>query len=87
MASKTCCTCVSQATADGNLSLTITFSLGTNLDTGAGARFRTELPSPHETAAGRAADRCYRTQELARHADGDPFSSPDESRDQLYISN
>ncbi|MEO5374456.1 MAG: efflux RND transporter permease subunit [Alphaproteobacteria bacterium] len=77
----------SQATGDGSLRLTITFTLGTNLDTAqvlvqnrvaiAEARLPEEVRRIGVTVAKNSPDML-----MVIH-----LSSPDESRDQLYISN
>jgi len=78
---------VSQATGDGNLQLTVTFALGTNLDIAqvlvqnrvavAEARLPEEVRRLGITTAKNSPDML-----MVIH-----LSSPDESRDQLYISN
>ncbi|MBI3708861.1 MAG: multidrug efflux RND transporter permease subunit [Proteobacteria bacterium] len=77
----------SQATSDGNLSITVTFKLGTNLDTAqvlvqnrvaiATPRLPNEVQRRGITVAKNSPDML-----MVIH-----LSSPDESRDQLYISN
>ncbi|MBF0324575.1 MAG: efflux RND transporter permease subunit [Alphaproteobacteria bacterium] len=77
----------SQATGDGNLRLTITFALGTNLDTAqvlvqnrvaiAQARLPDEVKRIGVTVAKNSPDML-----MVIH-----ISSPDESRDQIYLSN
>ncbi len=78
---------VSQATADGNLSLTITFSLGTNLDTA-----QVLVQNRVAIATPKLPQDVQRIGVTVRKNSPDMLmvihlSSPDESRDQLYISN
>jgi len=78
---------VSQATADGNLSLTITFSLGTNLDTA-----QVLVQNRVAIATPKLPQDVQRIGVTVRKNSPDMLmvihlSSPDDSRDQLYISN
>jgi hydrophobe/amphiphile efflux-1 (HAE1) family protein len=77
----------SQATADGNLSLTITFALGTNLDTA-----QVLVQNRVAVAEPRLPEDVRRIGVTVRKNSPDMLmvihlSSPDGSRDQLYISN
>src|SRR5713101_2491765 len=62
----------SQATADGNLQLTVTFALGIKSRYRAGAGPEPCRDRPAATPRGGAAARRHREEELARPADGDP---------------
>src|SRR6266702_481026 len=78
---------VSQATADGNLSLTITFSLGTNLDTA-----QVLVQNRVAIATPKLPQDVQRIGVTVRKNSHDMLmvthlSSPDESRDKRYISN
>ncbi len=77
----------SQATGDGRLSITVTFKLGTNLDT---AQVLTQ--NRVAIAQPRLPDAVQRLGVTVKKASPDlmmlvSLSSPDRSRDQLYISN
>ena len=77
----------SQATGDGHLTLTVTFKLGTNLDT---AQVLTQ--NRVAIAQPRLPDAVQRLGVVVKKASPDlmmviALSSPDGSRDQLYISN
>jgi multidrug efflux pump subunit AcrB len=78
---------VSQATADGNLQITVSFSLGTNLDTA-----QVLVQNRLAIAQPRLPDEVQRIGVTVRKNSPDllmviHLSSPDGSRDQLYISN
>jgi HAE1 family hydrophobic/amphiphilic exporter-1 len=78
---------VSQATGDGNLQLTITFSLGTNLDTA-----QVLVQNRVAQAQPRLPDEVNRIGVTVNKNSPDlmmviHLSSPDGSRDQLYLSN
>src|ERR1700731_2492314 len=78
---------VSQATADGNLQITVSFSLGTNLDTA-----QVLVQNRLAIAQPRLPDEVQRIGVTVRKNSPDMLmvihlSSPDGSRDQLYISN
>jgi hydrophobe/amphiphile efflux-1 (HAE1) family protein len=78
---------VSQATADGNLSLTITFALGTNLDTA-----QVLVQNRVAIATPKLPSDVQRIGVTVRKNSPDMLmvihlSSPDDSRDQLYMSN
>jgi hydrophobe/amphiphile efflux-1 (HAE1) family protein len=78
---------VSQATADGNLSLTITFALGTDLDTAQVlVQNRVAIATPKlpqdVQRIGVTVQKNSPDMLMVVH-----LSSPDDSRDQLYISN
>jgi multidrug efflux pump subunit AcrB len=78
---------VSQATADGNLSLTITFALGTDLDTAQVlVQNRVAIATPKlpqdVQRIGVTVQKNSPDMLMVIH-----LSSPDNSRDQLYISN
>src|SRR5882672_1787786 len=77
----------SQATADGNLSLTITFALGTNLDTA-----QVLVQNRVSIAQPQLPEEVQRLGVTVKKNSPDllmviHLSSPDRSRDQLYISN
>ena len=77
----------SQATGDGMLSITVTFALGTDLDTRAGAG-----AEPRGRGRARLPEEVRRLGITVRKNSPDlmmviHLSSPDQSRDQLYISN
>src|SRR3954454_10899317 len=77
----------SQATADGQLALTITFALGTNLDTA-----QVLVQNRVAVAQPRLPEQVQRIGVTVKKNSPDMLmvihlSSPDESRDQLYISN
>jgi HAE1 family hydrophobic/amphiphilic exporter-1 len=77
----------SQATADGNLALTITFALGTNLDTA-----QVLVQNRVSIAQPQLPDEVQRLGVTVKKNSPDllmviHLSSPDRSRDQLYISN
>src|SRR5579883_1769823 len=78
---------VSQATGDGNLQLTITFALGTNLDTA-----QVLVQNRVAIAQSRLPEEVQRLGVTVKKNSPDMLmvihlSSPDNSRDQLYISN
>jgi multidrug efflux pump len=78
---------VSQATADGNLQLTVTFALGTNLDIA-----QVLVQNRVAVAEPRLPEEVRRIGVTVRKNSPDlmmviHLSSPDASRDQLYISN
>ena len=78
---------VSQATADGSLSITVTFALGTNLDTA-----QVLVQNRVQVAEPRLPEDVRRLGVTVRKNSPDflmvvHLSSPDQSRDQLYISN
>jgi HAE1 family hydrophobic/amphiphilic exporter-1 len=78
---------VSQATGDGNLSVTVTFSLGTNLDIA-----QVLVQNRVAIAQPRLPDTVQRLGVTIKKNSPDlmmvvNISSPDQSRDQLYISN
>jgi multidrug efflux pump len=78
---------VSQATADGNLQITVSFSLGTNLDTA-----QVLVQNRLAIAQPRLPDEVQRIGITVRKNSPDlmmviHLSSPDGSRDQLYMSN
>ena len=78
---------VSQATSDGNLQLTVTFALGTNLDTA-----QVLVHNRLAVAQPRLPDEVQRLGVTVRKNSPDLMMvihlySPDSSRDQLYISN
>ena len=78
---------VSQATADGNLQITVSFALGTNLDTA-----QVLVQNRLAVAQPRLPDEVNRLGVTVRKNSPDllmviHLSSPDGSRDQLYMSN
>jgi hydrophobe/amphiphile efflux-1 (HAE1) family protein len=78
---------VSQATGDGNLTITVTFRLGTNLDTA-----QVLVQNRVAIAQPRLPDTVQRLGVTVKKNSPDlmmvvHLSSPDQSRDQLYISN
>ena len=78
---------VSQATGDGNVSITVTFKLGTNLDTA-----QVLVQNRVAIAQPRLPDTVQRLGVTVKKNSPDlmmvvNMSSPDQSRDQLYISN
>jgi hydrophobe/amphiphile efflux-1 (HAE1) family protein len=78
---------VSQATSDGNLKLTVTFALGTNLDTA-----QVLVQNREAVAEPRLPEEVRRLGVTVRKNSPDMLmvihlSSPDGSRDQLYLSN
>jgi len=78
---------VSQATADGNLQITVSFALGTNLDTA-----QVLVQNRLAIAQPRLPDEVQRLGVTVRKNSPDlmmviHLNSPDGSRDQLYISN